>query len=71
MKRRTQNRDIPKYPVECEFVKCVYNKNHICDSPRINKRNSDAVCHKMSNGHIIVRLKIPLPMFPAQAVAAA
>lgn len=49
---------IPNRPMCCVLParNCVYRQNGICDQPRINKGNSDAACHKMSNKALLKEL---------------
>lgn len=52
---RTSIYAIPAAPTPCRKPgHCVYrDENEICDEPRINKGNSDAACHGMSNKDLL------------------
>jgi hypothetical protein len=50
---RLQTDALPNYPVSCPRLTCVYNRDSQCDEPRINKGNSDAVCHAWSNRRLL------------------
>jgi hypothetical protein len=57
---RMQRRDLPGSPVECSIDRpCVYRVRRLCDEPRINKGNSDAACHRMSNRAVLAALCVP------------
>ena len=56
---RVQVSDLPNRPVYCASILCVYNAGHpgrMCDMPRINKGNSDALCHTESNKSLLKRI---------------
>lgn len=56
---RIQASDLPRVATGCYLDKpCVYRAEGICDSPWINKGNSDSACHKMSNKAIYEKLEI-------------
>lgn len=50
---RLQVTDLPNATVDCDITPCVYNMAGKCDTPRVNKGNSDASCHRMSNKDLI------------------
>ena len=56
-------RDLPNKSTPCIKVLCVYNVDGLCDEPRINKGNSDALCHKMTNKHLLELLKNSIECF--------
>jgi hypothetical protein len=54
---RIQKRNIPSELVKCNLWGCAYNSIlGFCDDPRINKGNSDAACHRMSNKRLLTHL---------------
>jgi len=46
---RVQRHHLPSDPTPCSRTACVYNEDGVCDGPSINKGNSDAECHLISN----------------------
>lgn len=59
---RTSLYAVPIKPMRCSFPKaCPYHHRpgDVCDSPRTNKGNSDASCHRMNNRDLIGYLKSP------------
>lgn len=58
---RYQRTHLPGEPTHCPMSACVYCVDGTCDDPRINKGNSDAKCHRMSNKVVLVMLGKPLP----------
>jgi hypothetical protein len=46
---------IPTKPTKCA-LNCVYNKDGICDCPRINRDNSDSFCHKLTPRKLLTNL---------------
>ena len=54
---RVQKAELPLDQRECPYNKCVYNADGICPEPRINKGNSDAACHKLSNKKLLKILR--------------
>jgi ABC-type dipeptide/oligopeptide/nickel transport system ATPase component len=54
---RIQLRNLPRQPTECRFtMACPYRVERICDDPSVNKGNSDAGCHKMTNRLVLAAL---------------
>ena len=56
---RTSIYAIPNSPTRCLLKReCVYRDHEgVCDEPRINKGNSDAACHTMSNKALLELLE--------------
>jgi hypothetical protein len=50
---RLQKHHLPRKPVSCPMLSCVYNEHGICDDCFINKGNSDATCHKWTNKKVL------------------
>jgi hypothetical protein len=50
---RVSIRMIPNTPASCPMLDCPYNQNESCDTPRVNKGNSDAFCHSMGNADML------------------
>jgi DnaJ-class molecular chaperone len=49
---------IPNDPCECKVDgACVYRSYQSCDEPRVNKSNSDSLCHNISNKDLLPQLK--------------
>jgi hypothetical protein len=58
---RKQRSDLPNKATFCiygELRRCVYHVDGSCDSPRINKGNSDARCHRLSNKALLKLLPV-------------
>lgn len=57
MKRRTSQHSIPDSARNCLiYGECVYRKNGVCDTPRTNKGNSDALCFSENNTFVVANL---------------
>lgn len=54
---RVQSYMLPNTWTQCKTQRCVYNTGGWCDMPRINKGNSDAACHRMSNVRLFAWLE--------------
>lgn len=61
---RVSKYSIPNEQSRCPRTTCAYNSHSrgcfdggTCDEPRINKGNSDADCHSMSNKDLLALLK--------------
>jgi hypothetical protein len=61
MKHRVHIRAVPATPQRCLLAApCVYrNDQTICNMPRYNKGNSDALYHKYSNIKLLDQLRDP------------
>ncbi|MGF6996708.1 hypothetical protein P3T25_005083 [Paraburkholderia sp. GAS32] len=44
---------LPQVPCHCRVESCVYNKDGVCDEPRINRANSDSACHRITPRQVI------------------
>ena len=44
---------LPESPRRCTQQQCVYNEGGVCDDPRINRGNGDAVCHRVTPHRVI------------------
>lgn len=44
---------LPTKRTYCLVTACVYNEDNHCDDPAINKGNSDAECHKLTNKQVL------------------
>lgn len=42
--KRIHLTQIPAKPTPCPLRACVYNEDGLCDAPRVNHDNSDALC---------------------------
>ena len=60
MGQRISLHSLPNSPTPCPKGHCIYNEAGICDSPQINKGNSDAACFRMSNKSVITFLMLPV-----------
>lgn len=60
---RLQRSDLPQ-PAFCPLTRCVYNLGTTCLEPRVNKGNSDAACHKMSNRELLTHIRKLSPNEP-------
>lgn len=62
---RVQKTALPDDVSYCAVMRhCVYRDGHgYCETPRTNKGNSDAACHKMGNG-MLVKMLEPIKRLP-------
>lgn len=59
MSERVQLHQIPRDWCACRVAaSCVYRVEGNCDTPRINKGNSDAACYRFSNAATLKNLTI-------------
>lgn len=61
MAQRITLRFLPSTPTPYPKSDCVYNDKRFCDSPQVNKGNSDAACFRVSNKSILAFLMLPVP----------
>jgi hypothetical protein len=54
---RVQSWMLPDSWTQCQTRHCVYNAGGLCDSPRTNKGNGDAACHRMGNAALFAWLE--------------
>ena len=54
--QRVQRTDLPRTSAACPMTQCVYCKSGLCDEATINKGNSDAACHRMTNKAVLAML---------------
>jgi hypothetical protein len=55
---RFQKHHLPRKPVRCPILSCVYNEQGMCDDCFINKGNGDATCHKWTNKRVLELVQI-------------
>lgn len=49
---------LPSYPAVCTHKRpCIYRIDCVCNDASINKKNSDAACHRTSNRAILSLLE--------------
>lgn len=62
-KRKVSKTDIPLRSVQCPMNSCPYQRHlaGTCDSPRTNRGNSDAACHRINPVGVLTVLKLPIP----------
>ena len=58
--QRVQRTDLPSSSTACPMTQCVYCQSGRCDEASINKGNSDAACHRMSNKAVLAMLAQPI-----------
>ncbi len=61
MAQRITLSSLPSSQTPCPKDHCIYNEAGCCDSPQINKGNSDAACFRMGNKSVLAFMMLPIP----------